>query len=367
MATYNVMTAYGALNNNSNDDAPAINNAIAAANAAGGGEVPSGAGYRINSALTTPNSEVSLVGEGWEASKIRADFNGDTLVLANSESQHIGRLGFQPRRAKTGGREIVLNNCLSIYLDDLNILDDQANGFRPYQGIAMLANGAQYKYYLQRVQVNGCDREGGIIGAAGGGLVQGVWIDNCEFARNYDGFVLFNGGGILIEGSEFLQNRNHGLVTWISTGDELASLDVLQCYSDNNVGNGIALYGNGGSISGIHLNQVWGGSNGRRGVDMNSAPHDVAFSLCKFGNKGEQGALFDGTNIDVQNCQFPTNGASASNTYDGAVAAPVSCRATLSATASAVASRTSPTSRSMASRPSLAPTTRSSATSPPTT
>jgi len=286
---------------------------------AGGGEVffPAGTGYRVNSALTNPNSEVSFVGEGWEASKIRADFNGDTLTLSGSESQQIVGLGFQPRRAKASGHEIKINNCLSIYLNEVNIFDDLANGWRPSQGIGMLAAGSQYKYFLEEVQVNGCAGEGAYIGAAGGGLVQGVWISNCEFARNYDGLVMFNGGGIIIQNTEFLANTHNGLASWVGSGDELAGVQVIGGFPDSNGNIGVAWYSNGGYVGNIMMSGVSVKTNTVRGMDIGTNVQDVQVNACEFANNGQQGLYIDGLRVDVNGCRVARNGTASANVYDG--------------------------------------------------
>jgi hypothetical protein len=115
---YNVQ-AYGAVISAAGSAAAnvtAINTAIAAMNAAGGGRLlfPGAGAYFINAALTTITVPCEIVGMGWSVTTINQSSNGGVFnlnVTGNNSACWIHGLGFiGPGNASTNGSALIFGN-----------------------------------------------------------------------------------------------------------------------------------------------------------------------------------------------------------------------------------------------------------------
>lgn len=92
---YNVKD-YGAKGDGTTDDTASINSALAVANSASGGIVffPRGI-YTVSSSLTTPNSDVSLIGTGsGSVIKVASSWSGNSILFLANNRVHIASLKF---------------------------------------------------------------------------------------------------------------------------------------------------------------------------------------------------------------------------------------------------------------------------------
>lgn len=134
---YHVMsTTYGAVGDGSTDDTTAIQSAINAASAAGGGKVILRNNHVVG-ALTIP-SNVTLEGEyvrvtssvSWDRPTLKAKsgFSGDLISLAsiNSEYVTIRNISINMYNAASGARAVVINNYTGSYSqsDPHNLLEN---------------------------------------------------------------------------------------------------------------------------------------------------------------------------------------------------------------------------------------------------
>lgn len=300
MAIYNVMTGYGAANNNTTNDATSINNAIAAANAAGGGIVyfPAGAGYKVNSTLTTLGAGVTLEGEGWKRSVIRANFatgnvvNFGTGATGGGEMNAVKFLGFDPMVTRTSGAEIAINQGLSTYVEEVKVMNVSG---RPYVGIRYYG-GSGYKQYLTRSEVNGAvsGLEVGTYGSTDNPI--NIFVFESEFSACEGSGVAVFGGFVVFRDTECLTNQQHGWVLVPSQGQG-ANVELHACLADTNGQSGVRLTDNGGTCS-LKGRSLWSSNNGNINNNGNySGPHHgvwVETSNCGL--------------LDIQGGHFPVNG-----------------------------------------------------------
>jgi hypothetical protein len=135
---YNVKSAYGALGDGVTNDAARIQNAINAADAAGGGIIyfPHGT-YLINSAITIANStgKFFFLGEAASGTKLKQGTSGIAmLTLGNSNEQVLMNLTFTATAANTGTLVTVGSSARATFV---------SCSFEPLNGttLAMAASG----------------------------------------------------------------------------------------------------------------------------------------------------------------------------------------------------------------------------------
>lgn len=130
--------AYGAVGDAVTDDTVAINAAITAATAAGGGVVFFPAGlYRTTSALTLPDS-VSILGAGSSCSGIGVDHATANAISVNSSTrQFIEGIAIGALQSNTGAN-ISVASCRGLMIRDCSIGSTATNG--DCIGIAVGAN-----------------------------------------------------------------------------------------------------------------------------------------------------------------------------------------------------------------------------------
>lgn len=345
MTVFNVMNApYSAANNNSANDATAINAAIAAANAAGGGIVyfPAGAGYKVNSALTPLGAGVTLEGEGWKKSVIRANFaSGDTVSFGTGasgggEMNGVKMLGFDPMVTRTSGAEIRSIQGLSTYIDEVKVMN--VSGI-PHIGIWYSGNGG-YKQYLNRTECNGCGTGLQIGTLNAGDNPINIFVDQCEFSACVGPGVRQYGGFVTISNTEALVNGGEGILVYPSHANAVASVVLRGWLSDTNNGDGLKAGGTAGK-AGINIKDSWFSNNGNVlnsghtaasvGINLGElvSDYDIQGSQIVF-NGGDGCALyasglgiFDGNTI-LCNGQFATTTG-----YSGVYVKPGHARAIL--------------------------------------
>lgn len=126
--------AYGAKGNASTDDAIAINSAISAAAAAGGGEVYFPPGTYSVGAVIGLKEGVSLVGAGREASIIQASTDANVLNAASSDTvtgitiAHLKIVGFGSGGSASYG--INLDTATQVLIHDVWVDDTSLTGIR---------------------------------------------------------------------------------------------------------------------------------------------------------------------------------------------------------------------------------------------
>lgn len=226
-AYFNVLD-FGAKGDNITNDQPAIQNAINAALAAGGGTVfiPAGT-YKVNSTLTidpaeAPNSDLAVYIEGSGVDNTRLDFTSATVntdsIAVIGWSQRFGMSGFTVQNSKKVGininagatrgseswvssfylRDIVVNNSVSdgfkflqTYLgefDNLTANNNEGNGFnlQGFHTSMSFRNCYANQYDIPLVGgtpagwfINGCVYSSFTSCASDSNAGPGYWISNC--------------------------------------------------------------------------------------------------------------------------------------------------------------------------------------------
>lgn len=297
---------YGALGNGAADDRAAIQAAIDAAGAAGGGQVylPRGT-YNVSSALTLPNS-VSLVGENRFGSLIRQTTLTANVINVTGLFCNVRALSIIYAGVPTGGRAIQVTNSYCTLEDfvirsahtgiafigvnavagiirDFQILD--------YEAIGLLAQGVNDLFVSNFLFNAGSATRGSLGGIrlvdkvealmmVNGDILQGV------FSMTTDASV--NALGVRPAYNTF-QSIFFDSATNTALIDKMVETDFIGCWFSN---------GRSG-----------GGSAGMTAQNSRS----LRFTGCRFFNSGGHGALVQSSAIDTSfvNCKFESNSVTA--------------------------------------------------------
>ena len=304
--------AYGATGDGSTDDAAAVQAAIDAAEAAGGGIVyfPEGT-YQIGTTLVIDSDNVALLGTG-KPSIIRSTVGlaGSDVLQVTSDYVHLRDLQITAASQKSGGvgisfstasycsvercwlqnqyHSIKISGGVVIRLADLDLRDQVKNG--------VWITGTGNDYYLSKIVADNSPVSTGsglLIDCTSEGA---TWAEDCDFIHFSDGLKIAPASGTtrwhFFLGSAFDQSGNDG----------------------------IHLGGAGGSVNGVTFNNCWSASSTNQGIFMGSGVTGVNFVGGRVINNGQHGIATSGSgpsHIVIADSLIATNSTSSSGTYDG--------------------------------------------------
>lgn len=264
------VTDFGAVGNGIADDTAAIQLAINAVAAAGGGVVYFPAGtYKTTLTLNVNTSSVYLQGQGKTNTTIAPAHANDTLVIGAPasalQSICVSGMTIDPSVAMTTNKSAIAIQGNNINIDISDVLIKDA-----YFGIYMDSGPSASNYRLDDVYVEAC-----VVGCrVGNGLVQGVYITRSHFALcSAAGLQLIHTSGVYVANCDLIFNA-----TGISFDPTTPSI-VIDCFfsqvsSDSNTAIGWSFAGTG-TIGNITCSNCWAaGNDGLAGVYVNSAALD---------------------------------------------------------------------------------------------
>lgn len=250
---------YGAIGDGVTDDTSAIQAAIRAAEALGGGHVffPRGA-YRITGNLTVLGQYVTLVGEHRKSAVLFIDHPSNDLLTLIGWDNNIRSLGFDSVGVRTAGTHVNLYGVRSI------IEDFYVNG--DYIGIHMTGTSSKI---LNGVMTTG-KAEGTRILVDGGDtsqLIDGVTIGAQDGPKPAFGIRVVNSAALIIDNTNVL-TAGICLALLPGPGQGVHSLYASNCFFDSS-GTGImAVSSNDGHISRCRFIGCWTGGHTGNGVDL---------------------------------------------------------------------------------------------------
>lgn len=301
---------YGAVGNGVADDTAAIQSAITAVIAAGGGTVffPAGT-YKITSGITIGSSSVFLRGAGGYASIISAPNGVDAVTFSGSyagggvEDLRIVGPGYSTASSGTG---IKINNAAAIVIENVTI-EGTYNGF-VNQGSGAVANrligvdvakvkndaflitGGNNTYYKNCTTF----QDTGFPGGAGWRVTNsngGPWLENCVAQQNTTGLLLKTN----------------------SSGDSVFNVFATNCDFDLCANSGVTIdtATNGGTVFSVQLANCRGGFNTWAGIDISgTGSTNIMLSNCVWSKNVLQGILLtSGSSITINGGQVLGNAA----------------------------------------------------------
>lgn len=285
------VTAFGAQGNGNADDTSAVQAAIDAAAAAGGGIVHLPAGiYRITAALTMTASNIVLRGEG-AASVLKAGAASINIVeigdgTANPNNSVVDSLRFTAESVMdVGTHAIIVRNGHNITVRNVRL-----DGYGTlYNGIRLVGGAQQYIYNVENFEINEMVNHGIVVDAPLTSPTQNVFLSNGEIGGGNNGILLLNASGVYMSMVECLGCHQHGLATYPAAEATVRYLLLTQCVFDSCTQAGVFLSSNGGTLYDVQMNGCWSASNGRSGIEIGA--NTVLLSGCKITNNGQNGVL----------------------------------------------------------------------------
>jgi hypothetical protein len=321
--------SFGALANDAHDDTAAIQAAINAAVAAGGGAIYLPKGKYRYTTLNINGANIQLLGDGpLNTVMRRTTTTGNGLVVGvvgqNLQNIRVSGMSFSPVSTCTAGAEIFVQDTNEVYLDHFKISGgwdglriESPGGYTSatyitnfwiefYSGWAInigedALTGVAGRLPVLDTYISEGNVSGGLAGGGGYmrlGCVGGLQMSDVDMTGIATQGIVFNpvGANQTINGVFFanvLSDSPHAHC-WVFEGD--------------------------GFMSNISLTNCWGGASATgcgayiTGSDING----ITFNACTFQGNAQDGmAILAGSNIVVNGCQIVQNSFTSAGTYNG--------------------------------------------------
>jgi hypothetical protein len=322
---------FGAVGNGIANDAGAIQLAINAVAAAGGGTVYLPAGnYLMNSGVTWTASGVHLKGAGVSATTLTCNFaSGDIICIgdgaANPNDCSIEHLSISSVPVKTSGAAIRFRNGHNLRAGFFRVNSNML------VGVDLDAGPQQFLYYVHDFEILSGSNAGIRIGEAGSGIPQDVWIGQGIIASAGAGLLMLNASGIYLRTIDLL-GCNTAFTTYPAAGQRVSAVFALELIADTCNSHGFNIITNGGSVNEMTFTACWASSCGvvdnGAGFKFSTGGGSVAGVSVTGGrvinNKGHGILLEGGTDFTFTGVQVMCNSTAGIGLYHGmAVAAGV--------------------------------------------
>lgn len=241
------------------DDTQAIQSAIRATEALGGGQVffPNG-NYITTGNITVIGSYVTLVGEHRKSAKIYINHPTNTLLTLIGWDNNIKSLGFESIGPRVSGTHVHLLGVRSI-IEDFYINGD-------FTGIHMTGTSSKI---LNGVMTTGLWNGTRILvdGGDTSQLIDGVTIGAQDGPKPAFGIKVVDSAALIINNTNVLTaGICLGLVP--GSGQGVYSLYASNCFFDSSNTGIMAVSSNGGNISRCRFIGCWTGGHTGNGVDL---------------------------------------------------------------------------------------------------
>ena len=308
----------GCVGDGVHDDTFAIQAALDAVGAAGGGIVWLRRGtYRLSTTLTMNYSGVTLCGSGRGATILATSSpTADVIQIGNGTNNPgyctVASLRMMPSVTRTAGAGINVRNAHDVRITDFDIWND-------FIGVILDGGAQMFECTLDNFEIDQPVSDGIRVGPTA--LAQDVWIER--------GVISTTGGNGIVFSN--LSGGHFGRVDLISCKGQAAVniapgagqvVTALFCYdveADTPTTGYSWLFGGSGNISNIMLTGCWAASANLAGMEfLNSNTSGVTLTGCIVQNNKQHGIVLTmGTEITVANCQVFCNSQQAANTYSG--------------------------------------------------
>jgi len=252
---------FGAVGDGTTNDRAAIQAAIDAVGAAGGGivYVPPG-DYILNSGLAWTASDVNLVGAGMGATRLICTFaSGDIVTIgngiANPNNCSVSDLSITSNVVKVGGAALVMRNAYNCRFLRFRL---EAN---MYEGVVVDGGSGQFINYIDDFIIDSGLH--GIVLSRDGTLPQDVFIQNGVIANcTGSGLFMKHCSGVYCTYLDLLTCQR-GVYTLPSVGQRVVAVFMDGVIGDTCVENGFDITTNGGLVADWIMSNCWGASNGQ--------------------------------------------------------------------------------------------------------
>lgn len=305
---------YGAAGDGTTDDTTAIQDAIDAVCAAGGGVVyfPAGA-YLISATLTVTCDGLTLAGDGGGASIIHAAVGlaTGTMIEISGNDCAVRSLGLFSTAIKSGGNGLYLNGCFNTIIQDVHVNNQ-------YDAIKSLASTI---VRIVNVDIRDSSRHGIWFDGASGNdfYLNGVVADNTIYATG-NGIFISGGEALFAENSDFLHFAN-GLLIEPTAGRKSQWHFLTNVAFDSCSNDGIHI-GGAGDVYGVTFVNCWASSNAVMGAYVGGgagAVQGITISSSRFIANGRHGidVASPATRVTLADNFLVSNSTSSSATYHG--------------------------------------------------
>lgn len=329
------VTKFGAKGNGETDDTNAIQAAIDAAGADGGGIVYLPAGtFNVDETLTVTDDHVAIIGAG-KGTVVRATFkDGDVIYAGGTEpvdgvrNLTVRDMEITASVEKTSGAALFCEHGQRVLVE--NVFAERQGALDPN-----LHNAFYFKYFdscvLSNVFAVSKHKCITIHGKENQSWGAGFWLVNGSRLMNGPpnavpedsiGFHIGGScGGITIEDTDVIANDRNLLIDTELSGALNRELFVNQCWMDRSRGNGVEVGPNGVHL--LHFNNTWLASSGHDNPDTGGYPEAnnlyldegfpgrVILNGCRIFNALGSGIVAHAGQFTVSGCDVFHNGIGA--------------------------------------------------------
>lgn len=303
---------YGAAGDGTTDDTTAIQDAIDAVCAAGGGVVYFPAGtYLISATLTVICDGVALLGDGPAAAVILADpsmATGNMVEITSADYCAIRELGLTSAAQKTGGVGILITSCLFTTVEYLR-LNNQYDAVKTVDSTVVrivgldVRNTAHHGFYF--------------TGTGNDFYMSQVVADNSPNATGHGIFLDSGTQAFIGEDCDLIHFANGLVITPSGTSTWHFFTGMI---FDTNTNDGIHLGDGAADLRGITFVNCWAASNGSQGVYIGANVEGFQFIGGKVLNNGQNGFTVTSTTatrLTIADNLIVSNSQGSSGTYSG--------------------------------------------------
>lgn len=304
---------FGAVGDNSTNDTAAIQAAINAAIAAGGGRVQVPAGIYRYTALTINGNGVHLVGDGERASILRKTTTtgigidiGDGSIVPDDVT--VACLSLDATGTQTAGSVIRVRNGHNVNCEDLRF------GASLFRCIQFDGGADQFIYRARKIEANSAS-DACIVVGENGGIVQDIWLSDMilDPSDTGIGIDLVHASGVYMDHIDTITGL-HGVRARPGNGQRVGPVFASDVLVDTSISHGWYFNSSGtGTSVDWNLSNCWGstcGSSGTgNGLLAQGNYNGLSFSNPRFINNKQSGMVFigSGANVSLSNPQVFCN------------------------------------------------------------
>ena len=300
---------YGVTGDGSTDDTSAIQAALTACDAAGGGVVyfPTGT-YKITSTIDLTGFEnVTIQGENVNSTRFAptiTDYNYFTFT--NAKQCKICSVSIIPTVTQTTGSAVYFSNGYNLTISDVII------GYGVRRGISLLGGADQFIYTIENFNISTCATGIYIDSNPADVFISTGVIGSCTGA----GISILECNGLYVQNVDIISCTN-GITTYPATGKTVTNLFFDSVLCDTSTANGWAFFTNGGDVAEINMSNCWGSTCGQSGLAFGNVYAVSITNFRAFNNQQNGIYIQSGKNYSLTNCQCLANSMAGSAQYSG--------------------------------------------------
>lgn len=294
---------FGAVGDGVTDDTAAIQAAITAAIAQGGGRVVVPSGIYRYTALTINGSGVHLVGNGERATILRKTTTtgigidiGDGAITPDDVT--VAGMTLDAAATQTAGSIIRVRNGHNVNCENLRF------GVGLFRCIQFDGGASQFIYRVSKIEANSASNACIVVGE-NGGLVQDIWLADMILDPDNTGvgLELVNASGVYMDHIDVITGL-HGIRARPGNGQRVKAVFATDVLVDTTDSHGWYIDPTGtGLAADWSMSNCWGATCGNSGSGNGFLAagnyKGMAFSNPRFINNKQSGMVFIGSGVGV--------------------------------------------------------------------